>query len=92
MVVSELCFDKVAFKLAVEKIDINVPPGEVVDSETIASSEFINTPFVLKPINGGSSLDTYVVRNPQESYFDQTVFERHENMLIEKLIEGLNHR
>jgi D-alanine-D-alanine ligase len=87
---SEKCFDKL--RTAELAPSINFPKTELVSYLTFKDSALIKKPFVLKPRAEGSSVDTFVVRNPEE--FDSTllneVFDRHENeMLLQELIEGI---
>lgn len=88
--VSKLCFDKAAFKQAVKKLGVKVPAGEIVTRETIETSKLTKSPFVLKPNDGGSSIDTYIVRNPSDTALDlNDIFSRHTEMLAEELITGV---
>jgi len=86
--VSALCFDKVEFKRILNKLSILTPDSEIVDADSIKESALIKKPFVLKPIDGGSTIDTLIVRDP-ESQIDMTLFDRHPKMLLEQLIEGV---
>jgi D-alanine-D-alanine ligase len=88
--VSNLCFDKVAFKKAADKLNILMPKGEVVTAKSFNSSKFRNSPFVLKPINGGSSIDAFIVRNPSELPIGiNQAFKKYKKMLLEELITGI---
>lgn len=87
--VSRLCFDKAAFKEAVGILGIKVPRGEMVTRQSITDSELIKNPFVLKPNDGGSSIDTYIIRSPIDTVLDyDDIFSRHTEMLLEELITG----
>lgn len=89
--VSALCFDKQTCKQLLQAHDIDVPRGELVNSETIWKSPLATQPFVLKPLDGGSSIDTFIVRTAGS--YDKTAIEqaltRHKQMLIEELISGI---
>ena len=85
---SKLCFDKDEFKKILNKLSILTPKWEIVDKNSIKKSELANHPYVLKPIDGGSTIDTYIVRDPTTTSYDKQVFERHERMLLEELILG----
>jgi D-alanine--D-alanine ligase len=85
--VSALCANKVQLKEILNKSSITTPAGQVVDKESFSSSPLISRPYVLKPIDGGSTIDTFIVRDPTRPP-DLSVFEKYEQMLIEELIEG----
>lgn len=88
--VSALCFNKWTYKNALLPLGIQVPHGEIVSAENYVRSGLITKPFVLKPVDGGSSIDTFIVRDPRT--FDheaiEHAFSRHPEMLLEQLIEG----
>jgi D-alanine-D-alanine ligase len=87
--VSRLCFDKMAFKKAIVELGVTTPRAELVTRQSITSSELLRYPYVLKPNDGGSSVDTLIVRNPErESHDFEEVFKRNSTMLLEELIEG----
>lgn len=88
--VSRLCFDKVAFKNALVNLGIATPKWELVTQKTINLSPLLSKPFVLKPNDGGSSIDTFIVRQPNSNNTEyKDVFSRHSEMLLEELIEGV---
>lgn len=84
--VSKHCFDKVITKQAIKRFGYLTPKWEVVTKNN-TSSPLWNKPYVIKPIDGGSSIDTFIVRDPAES-LAKDVFNKHEQMLLEELIEG----
>ncbi len=88
--VSHLCFNKVNYKPYLHKLGIKTPVGELVDSESVWRSPLTDEPYVLKPNDGGSSVDTFIVRDPATA--DKTAiaeaFSRHGHMLLEQLISG----
>lgn len=86
---SELCFDKVKFKEVMQGAGIPMPMGKIVGREFLSSPE-ANGTFVLKPNDGGSSIDTYIIRKPESaSQIEEAVFDRNQNMLYEELIDGV---
>lgn len=86
---SHLAFDKVAFTAKMTGHHIRTPRGEAVTAETFGGSDLRKRPFVLKPIDGGSSVDTFIVRNPDTPPPNmEAAFERHPRMLLEELIDG----
>jgi D-alanine-D-alanine ligase len=87
--VSRLCSNKADFKSELQKLGILSPPGEVVTAESIQSSPLMNESFVLKPIDGGSSIDVVIARDPLHIQDDiGALFKKYPQMLLEKLIVG----
>jgi D-alanine-D-alanine ligase len=86
--VSKLCFDKTAFKEILNKLSILTPKGEVVTKENIKLSELIHKPYVLKPIEGGSTIDAFIIREPLSHSYNPDIFHKYPHMLLEGLIEG----
>ncbi len=90
-VASRLCFDKWAYK---EHLLINkfpCPNGALVDNDSFWDHLLSEQPFVLKPYDGGSSIDTFIVRDPDTMDTDaiRDALERYDRMLIEELITGI---
>ncbi len=86
---SRLCFDKSAFKTLLRRHQLPTPAAAVVDAAGLASSPLAKRPFVLKPTDGGSSVDTFIVRNPAHLPTGLTAaFDRYPTMLLEELIDG----
>jgi len=84
-------FNKAHYRDFMAANGIQMAPGEVVSRKGFAMSKLRQTPYILKPINGGSSVDTVIVRDllnePESDYFD-ALFARHPQMLLETLIAG----
>jgi len=87
--VSEVCFNKHKTHDLLESAGITMPEFAVVTKNDLDNKLFKN-PFVLKPVNGGSSLDTLVVRQVRQDYLDTAVelLNEYESMMLEELIEG----
>jgi D-alanine-D-alanine ligase len=87
---SALCMDKWRFKRHVAG-RVPVPGGEMVDADGLWRSELTKAPFVLKPNDGGSSIDTFLVPDPANA--DRTAMldalARNGPMLLEELIPGI---
>jgi D-alanine-D-alanine ligase len=86
--VSKLCANKTEFKKILNKLSILTPKGEEVTRENIGSSKLIKKPYVLKPIDGGSTIDSFIIRDVINQSYDPAVFDRYPKMLLEELIEG----
>jgi D-alanine-D-alanine ligase len=86
--VSKLCFDKSSFKEILNKLSILTPKSELVTKLSIGASPLLRNPYVLKPLNGGSSLDAFIIRNPGGRTYDPRIFDHYQLMLLEELIDG----
>jgi D-alanine-D-alanine ligase len=86
--VSQICFDKSKFKDILNKLSILTPGSELVTGTSITSSPLLRNPYVLKPLNGGSSLDAFIIRDPANRSFDPRIFDHYQMMILEELIEG----
>ncbi len=87
---SRTCFDKWEYRTFIEKYDLPVALGALVQIEDYTQNSLAKSPYVLKPLNGGSSIDTYIVRTPESAPHAQILdtFHRYPTMLIEQLIVG----
>lgn len=87
----ELTFDKAKYRDFITAQGIRMAAGEVVDREWFDASPLRKAPYVLKPIAGGSSVDTVILhdlaKEPTATYFDE-LFSRYGTMLLEQLING----
>jgi D-alanine-D-alanine ligase len=87
--VSATCFDKWQ---TIQKAKQTVfPATELVSRESIRQSSLLNKPYVVKPRAEGSSVDTFLVRDPKD--FDlaklEEIFDKYnDELMIEELIEG----
>lgn len=87
----ELTFDKAKYREFVTGQGIRMAGGGVVDRKKFDTSVLRKAPYVLKPIAGGSSVDTVILHDladePGTAYFDE-LFSRYGHLLLEELIEG----
>jgi D-alanine-D-alanine ligase len=86
--VSQKCFDKSKFKEILNKLSILTPQSEIVTRISIGASTLLQRPYVLKPLNGGSSLDAFIIRDPVNRSYDPRIFDHYQVMILEQLIEG----
>ena len=86
--VSALTFDKELTHEKLEEDGILMPRRAVVSLNV--DHELFKTPFVLKPINGGSSVDTLIAHvSDAESLTTATqLLEKYDKMLLEELVVG----
>lgn len=88
---SEICFNKALAKIEFRKSGIPIADGDVVSKDNYSISRFHDRPHVLKVCEGGSSIGTYIVRDPtniDESKVNE-VFSLDDEALEEELIEGI---
>ncbi|MFA5003808.1 MAG: D-alanine--D-alanine ligase [Candidatus Saccharimonadales bacterium] len=87
---SQLCFDKWQYRQAIEAADLPVAVGALVQAHDYHKHPLAQEYFVLKPLKGGSSIDTHVVRDPSDIPYDliADTFGNYPTMLIEELIIG----
>jgi D-alanine-D-alanine ligase len=87
----ELTFNKAIYREFLTMEKVRMARGVVVDREKFETALLRRAPYVLKPIDGGSSVDTLILENikdePDPTYFD-ALFSRHSEMLLEELIVG----
>lgn len=86
---SRKCFDK--WQTIKQANSIIFPATELVSRESIRGSKLLQKPYVVKPRAEGSSVDTFIVRDPKD--FDirklDTIFTKYnDELLLEVLIEG----
>lgn len=87
---SRLCMDKSLYRQAAQAAGFLMAEGRVVDEEGYTNDPLAKQPHVLKPIDGGSSIDTLIVRDPRsiDRQLVRDMYSRHRTMLLEQLITG----
>lgn len=85
-------FNKVDCKNILVAQGLLTPGWQVVTKQQFLISPMCAKPHVLKPIVGGSSIDTLIVpdpvNNPTPAHAIDTVFKHYKRMLLEELIAG----
>lgn len=88
---SKLCIDKQQTREILTNHAITVPVGEVVTYDQYNAHSLYRKPHVLKPVDGGSSIDTYIF--PDYTVRDdkavQDSFQKMSEYLLEEYIEGV---
>ena len=89
-IASRLCFDKWHYKDLLKEHHITNPDGAIIFEEPVENHRLAQKPFVLKPYDGGSSVDTFIVRDLATADFKamNEARARYGEMLIEELIAG----
>lgn len=89
--VSRITFDKYETHKELEKIAIQMPEYELVNKNSFTECILSKKPYVLKPICGGSSIDTLIIRNNVDQSIGKAraVLEKYDEMLLEELIDGI---
>ena len=84
---SALAMNKYLAKILFKSSGINCPNGILVNSKTIKNHK-IGYPFIIKPNNGGSSIDMHIIRNKKDKNKLNLFFEKNELGLVEEYIPG----
>ncbi|MFT4532432.1 MAG: D-alanine-D-alanine ligase [Candidatus Saccharimonadales bacterium] len=88
---SEQAFYKDKAHEILEKCGVSMAAFGVVDSGSYLGHPLFKKPFVLKPIDGGSSIDTLIARDALDTKLEvaSKLLEKHDTMIVEELVEGL---
>ena len=88
---SALCFDKAKYTALLKDSGFLVPDTALVTYDSFQQSVLTEAPYVLKPNDGGSSIDTFIVRDPARADHSaiQAAFARHNSLLLQQLITGV---
>jgi len=87
---SALCFDKWLYRQVLIAAGLPVADGELVTLQTVWDSPLSTRPFVLKPVQGGSTIDTFIIRDPAAANKKmlEASLQKYGAMLLEELIVG----
>lgn len=87
---SRRCIDKWLTKQDLISAGIHVPSGELVNAESYMMHPLSSCAHVIKLVDGGSSIGTHIVRNPDMSSSSllSSIFKDADSVLIEELIQG----
>lgn len=86
-----LTFDKTKYKRSLEQAGIQTPKGVLVHESDVRGHQLTQAAFVLKPYDGGSSVDAFIIRDPSSAPWDDIslTLKKYDAMLLEELIEGV---
>ncbi len=86
---SALAMDKPVAKQLFAAVGLTCPEGVVVDAEDLAAGDALPRPFVVKPVNEGSSVGVRIVKNGTNlPPVDLSLWPPGTKMLVEKFIAG----
>ena len=87
---SQLCFDKHVYRDFLLKHKLPIASGDTVHKAAYTKHRLAKKPHVLKPIDGGSSLDTHIIRDVSQRDHKaiSKSFDDHSTLLLEQLIVG----
>ena len=88
---SKNCMDKAVMRRTASAAQFTIARGQYVTLQSFKNSKLTSAPYVLKPIIGGSSIDTFVVRKPAKAPIEdiERALAKYGKMLLEELIEGV---
>lgn len=87
VVASAIAMDKVMAKKVFRAENIRVPEGGIVTRADFAKDDPLPRPFVLKPVNEGSSVGVFIIKSGDNVNLDN-IFSSHAEMLAEPFIAG----
>jgi len=89
LLASALAMDKPVAKRLFEAAGLACPEGVVVDAEDLAAGDALSRPFVVKPVNEGSSVGVRIVKNGTNlPPVDLSQWPPGTKLLVEKYIAG----
>tara|TARA_R110000787_G_scaffold63679_4_gene143510 strand:- start:77176 stop:78081 length:906 start_codon:yes stop_codon:yes gene_type:complete len=89
LMASALAMDKPMAKRLFEDEGIPVAPHVVATEAEILKADPMPRPYVIKPVNEGSSVGVHIVKDGDNATsFDGTGWPHGENVMVEKFIEG----
>lgn len=88
--VSQICIDKDKTQEALQRNTVLVPKYRVLSYQQYVESPIAQGRHVVKPVNGGSSLHTFIDVRSNDSSATQIkqAFDMHGNMMVEEFIAG----
>lgn len=87
---SKICFHKNLTRQCLKKAGLKVAEGDYIRIEDYKDHSLSKKPHVLKSPEGGSSIGTLLVKNPNQPNHKaiSDLFSKNEELVIEELIEG----
>lgn len=89
LLASALAMDKPAARRLFKDAGLNVAEGHVLSREDVLAGDFMVPPYVIKPINEGSSVGVKIVMGgDNQRPFDETAWPYGDQVLVERYIPG----
>jgi D-alanine-D-alanine ligase len=85
---SALAMNKYLSKLLLSKNGFLCPKGKLLNIGELLKNKKIKKPYVIKPINEGSSIGVHIIRNEQQLKSIEKKWKFGEKILMEEYIEG----
>ncbi len=85
---SALAMDKGASRSVFSANRLRVPEGFVVNRSDLLDKNLMEPPFVVKPVNEGSSIGVHIIRPGSNRLTEEMVAELDERVLVEQYIPG----
>jgi D-alanine-D-alanine ligase len=89
LLASALAMDKVMAKRLFSEAGISVAQHEIATSDEVLAGDVMPKPYVIKPVNEGSSVGVHIVRDGDNTpIFSGSGWPFGDNVMVEKFIEG----
>jgi len=89
LLASALAMDKPMSKKIFEKAGLSVAKHIIISRDDVLAGGFMDTPYVIKPTNEGSSVGVHIVKEESDRIKDESGAWQHgEKVMVEAFIEG----
>lgn len=85
---SALAMDKPTARRLFRDAGLNVAEGLVLSRDEVLAGDFMTPPYVIKPINEGSSVGVRIVQSDDNQPFEKSAWPYGDEVLIERYIPG----
>lgn len=85
---SALAMDKPTARRLFRDAGLNVAEGLVLSRDEVLAGDFMTPPYVIKPINEGSSVGVRIVQGDDHQPFEKSAWPYGDEVLIERYIPG----
>jgi D-alanine-D-alanine ligase len=85
---SAVAMDKAMAKAVFAEAGLPLAEGKVVDRASLLAGDPLPRPFVVKPVNEGSSVGVRIVRGSEEAWRDELATWSFDRLLVERFIPG----
>lgn len=88
LVASAVAMDKPLAKCIFKDAGIRVAEHKIATRDEVLAGGVLNTPYVIKPLNEGSSVDVHIVKDEKEMPFEADEWPYGEKVMVETYIPG----